>query len=46
MSEYKRMKALEEDPKVNEFKNRMRKTLDNNPHLRDWVKRFVGELED
>ena len=46
MSEYKRMKALEEDPKVNEFKNRMRKTLDNNPHLREWVKRFVGELDN
>lgn len=46
MSEYKRMKALEEDPKVNEFKKRMKKTLDSNPHLRDWVKRFVGELEE
>ena len=46
MTEYKRMKALEEDPKVNEFKNKMRNTLHTNPHLREWAKKFLGELVD
>ena len=46
MTEYKRMKALEEDPKVNEFKNKMRNTLHTNPHLREWAKKFLGELID
>jgi len=46
MSEYKRMKALEEDPKVNEFKSKMKNTLHNNPHLREWAKKFLGELVD
>lgn len=46
MSEYKRMRALEEDPKVNEFKAKLKNTLNNNPHLRDWVKKFLGELAD
>ena len=46
MAEYKRMKALEEDPKVNEFKSKMRNTLNNNPHLREWAKKFLGELGD
>ena len=46
MHEYKRMKELEEDPSVIDFKNRMKRTLENNPHLRDWVKNFVGNPED
>ena len=46
MTEYKRMKALEEDPKVNEFKSKMKNTLHNNPHLREWAKKFLGELAD
>lgn len=46
MTEYKRMKALEEDPKVNEFKSKMKNTLNNNPHLREWAKKFLGELVD
>ena len=46
MSEYKRMRALEEDPKVNEFKSKMKNTLHNNPHLREWAKKFLGELVD
>lgn len=46
MTEYKRMKALEEDPKVNEFKSKMKNTLHNNPHLREWAKKFLGELVD
>ena len=45
-TEYKRMKALEEDPKVNEFKSKMKNTLHNNPHLREWAKKFLGELVD
>lgn len=46
MTQYKRMKALEEDPKVNEFKNKLKNTLNNNPHLREWTKKFLGELAD
>lgn len=46
MREYKRMKALEEDPKVNDFKNRMKKTFEDNPHLRDWAKKLLGELTE
>ena len=46
MTEYKRMKALEEDPNVNEFKSKMKNTLHNNPHLREWAKKFLGELVD
>lgn len=46
MTEYKRMKALEEDPKVNEFKSKMKNTLHNNPHLLEWAKKFLGELVD
>lgn len=46
MTEYKRMKALEEDPKVNEFKSKMKNTIHNNPHLREWAKKFLGELVD
>ena len=46
MAEYKRMKALEEDPKVNEFKSKMKNTLHNNPHLRECAKKFLGELVD
>ena len=46
MSEYKRMRALEEDPKVNEFKSKMKNTLHNNPHLREWAKKFLGEFVD
>lgn len=46
MNEYKRVKALENDPKVIEFKERMKKTIKNNPHLHDWVKQFLGKLEN
>lgn len=44
MAEFKRMKALENDPKVNEFIGRMKTTFKNNPHLRDWVKKTLGEV--
>jgi hypothetical protein len=43
MAEFKRMKALENDPKVNEFIGRMKTTFKNNPHLRDWAKKILGE---
>ena len=46
INEYKRIKALEEDPKVNEFKNRIKRTFENNPHLREWAKNFIGGLDD
>lgn len=44
MAEFKRMKALENDPKVNEFIGRMKTTFKNNPHLRDWAKKILGEV--
>jgi len=46
MAEFKRMKALENDPKVNEFIGRMRTTFKNNPHLRDWAKKILGEVAE
>ena len=46
MAEFKRMKALENDPKVNEFIGRMKTTFKNNPHLRDWVKKILGEVAE
>lgn len=46
MTEFKRMKALENDPKVNEFIGRMKTTFKNNPHLRDWAKKILGEVAE
>ena len=46
MAEFKRMKALENDPKVNEFIGRMKTTFKNNPHLRDWAKKVLGEVAE
>ena len=46
MTQYKHIKELEEDPKVNEFKSKLKNTLNNNPHLREWTKKFLGELAD
>ena len=46
MKQYQRIKNLENDPKVMEFKSRMKKTLDENPHLREWAKKFLGGLND
>lgn len=46
MNEFKRMKSFEEDPKVIEFKNRIKRTFDNNPHLREWAKKFIGGLSE
>lgn len=42
MEEMRRMKELEEDPKVIEFKNKLKETLNNNPHLREWTKNFLN----
>lgn len=44
MKQYKRMSELENDPKVTEFKNRLKNTVNNNPHLKEWVKKFVSGL--
>lgn len=46
MKENKRLEELENDPAVNDFKERLKKTVDSNPHLKDWVKKLVGSLED
>jgi transcriptional regulator with XRE-family HTH domain len=43
IKEIKRVRELENDPKVVEFKNRMKKTLEENPHLREWAKKFINE---
>lgn len=44
MTQYKRIRDLENDPKVVEFKDKLKNTLNNNPHLREWTKKFLGEL--
>lgn len=44
MNEYKRIKALEEDPKVLEFKNKMKNTIESNPHLREWFQKFINDI--
>ena len=46
MKEYKRMKEVETDPSVMEFKNKLKNTVNNNPHLREWMKKFVGEFDN
>ena len=46
MKEYKRMRDIENDPSVVAFKNKLKNTVDNNPHLREWVKKFVGGLNE
>lgn len=46
MKEYKQNKALECDPAVNEFKNKLKNTVNNNPHLREWVRNLVRGVED
>lgn len=46
MKEYKRMKEIEADPSVVAFKNKLKNTVNENPHLRDWVKKFVGRLDE
>ena len=45
IKEYKRMKELENDPKIKDFKNRLKDTFANNPHLRDWAKNILSGLE-
>ena len=45
MQEYKRMSEIETDPSVLAFKNKLKDTVNNNPHLRDWMKKFVGSLD-
>ena len=46
MKEYKRMRDIENDPKVNEFKNKLKNTVNNNPNLREWVRKFVNGIDD
>ena len=44
MKEIKQIRELENDPKVKEFKERLKKTIEENPHLKEWTKKFMGEL--
>ena len=46
MRKYKRMQELEEDPRVAEFKDRLKKTVKTKPQLREFVKTLVGDLKD
>jgi hypothetical protein len=46
MKEYKRNKEAEIDPAVNDFKNKLKNTVNNNPHLREWVKKLVSGIEE
>ena len=39
---FKRIHELESDPKVAEFKERLKKTVDENPNLREWTRKFLG----
>lgn len=42
IKEIRQVRELENDPKVIEFKERLKKTLEENPHLREWTKKFVS----
>lgn len=44
MKRIKQEKELENDPMVNEFKERLKRTINENPHLCEWTKKFIGEL--
>ncbi len=46
MSEVRRAKELEEDPKINAWKQRIQKTVNENPRLADWMHKYMGGLED
>lgn len=41
-----REKELENDPNVSEFLKRMKQNVKENPQLRNYIKKFVGDLED
>lgn len=46
VKENKRLAELENDPQVNAFKERLKKTVSSNPHLRKWVQDFIGNLDE
>lgn len=46
MKAYKLNKEVEIDPAVAAFKNKLKNTVNSNPHLREWVKKLVGELDN
>lgn len=46
VKENKRLAELENDPQVNAFKERLKKTVNSNPHLRKWVQDFIGNLDE
>lgn len=43
-NEMKKIREAEQDPKVFEFKNRIKNSLKTNPHLRDYLKNILGEI--
>ena len=45
IQEYRKINELEQDPKVMEFKEKMKETFKNNPHLRDWARKIIGNVE-
>lgn len=46
IQENKRVRELEADPSVIAFKNKLKESVNNNPHLRDWVQRFASALSE
>lgn len=46
MKEYQRSAELENDPKVQEFKNRLKKTVNDNPHLKEWVRKLISGVDE
>ena len=45
IEERKRMRDAEADPTVVDFKNRVKESLKSNPHLRNYLKNLLGEVE-
>lgn len=43
INELKRLREAEADPKVTEFKNRVKENLKTNPHLREYLKGLLNE---
>lgn len=46
MKQNKEREEIENDPKVADFKERLKKTVKKNPHLLNMIKSYIGDLED
>ena len=45
MREYRHNRELEQDPKINEFKEGLKKTIEENPQLKEWIHNFAKSFE-